>query len=264
MSDASPGPIGSDTRPVYTRATIIGLLLIALAAIPHIVVGLMAEDESLWFSNIIALVLTLLLSGLLLKYGSWALIVAAIVGLAAPLVFAPIVFQYGLGYPDSFFDFVPALLHVFGGLLALVGGITAFVQGRRGDPRTVATGVELGVLRGIGVVLVALVILSGILSLTIRDSVSAADKAGAIPVEMVNTQFEPQLLEAPASRAFQVVVKNSDLIIHTFSIDELDVNVALGGRSERLADIPSIPAGTYEYTCKVPGHEDMKGTLEVK
>ena len=82
MSDASPGPIGSDTRPVYTRATIIGLLLIALAAIPHIVVGLMAEDESLWFSNIIALVLTLLLSGLLLKYGSWALIVAAIVGLA--------------------------------------------------------------------------------------------------------------------------------------------------------------------------------------
>ena len=38
----------------------------------------------------------------------------------------------------------------------------------------------------------------------------------------------------------------------------------MGGRSEKLIELPSIPAGTYEYTCEVPGHEDMKGSLVVR
>ena len=40
---------------------------------------------------------------------------------------------------------------------------------------------------------------------------------------------------------------------------------AWGGFSEQIVDMPAIaPAGrSFTYTCEVPGHEDMKGTLLV-
>ena len=45
--------------------------------------------------------------------------------------------------------------------------------------------------------------------------------------------------------------------------EDLDIEYVLGSRSEKLVELPQILAGTYKYTCEVPGHEDMEGTLMV-
>ncbi len=61
-----------------------------------------------------------------------------------------------------------------------------------------------------------------------------------------------------------VVFHNKDLFWHTFTIDQLDVNIKapLGGkRVERF----TAPPGAYKFYCAIPGHEaaGMKGTLTV-
>ena len=145
-----------------------------------------------------------------------------------------------------------------------MGGLLGFFLGRRPGPRATATAVDRGVLGGLVVVLFVLVVASGITSIVGRTSVDAAERAGAFAVvEMNDTTFQPDRLEIPHDQAVRLVIENNDLVIHTFTIKDLNVEYAMGGRSEKLADIPAAAPGTYEFTCQVPGHEDMKGTLVV-
>ncbi len=259
-------PLGPwESRPVYAKAAIIGFLIVVPASLLSTIVGIVEENGSLWSSALIALVVSLVMAGLLLKYGRWLYIVAAVLGLAVPIVFGPVIFSYGLSYIDSFWDFTPALLWLVGGLLALVGGTVAFIQHRLGNPRLAAKPSERNVIGGIGLVVAALIIVSGILTMTVRDRVSAEEAAGAITLDMKDTQFRPRVLEVRAGQAVRLLVKNSDFTIHTFTMKELDVDFGLGGFSEQIVDMPAIaPAGrSFTYTCEVPGHEDMKGTLLV-
>lgn len=61
-----------------------------------------------------------------------------------------------------------------------------------------------------------------------------------------------------------MVIENDDLLVHTFTIKEMDIDIVVGPKSEVLVALPPSGPGTFEYTCEVPGHEDMKGTLVVK
>ena len=195
----------------------------------HQVVGLLEDNDPLWLSAVIALVVSLLFAGLLMRFGSWTLIVAAILGLAVLIGFLPIIFLYGLSYIDSFYDFAPALLYLVGGLLAIIGGIVAFIQGRSDSPRTVANRAEQGTIVATTLAISALLIVSAVLSITERDTVSAADAAGAILVDMKDTRFEPERLEMPAGQAVRLLVTNSDFTIHTFTIEGLGIDIGFGG-----------------------------------
>ena len=90
----------------------------------------------------------------------------------------------------------------------------------------------------------------------------AADVAGAVRVDMVEVKFVPDRVEV-ISGPVRLFVKNSDLAVHTFTIKDLNIDIGFGGLSEQIVEIPQLAAGTYAYTCQVPGHEDMKGTLVV-
>ena len=61
-----------------------------------------------------------------------------------------------------------------------------------------------------------------------------------------------------------VVVDNEDLFWHTFTIDELDVDVRVPVSAKRRAAF-TAPPGTYTYYCAIPGHQaiGMEGTLVV-
>jgi plastocyanin len=61
-----------------------------------------------------------------------------------------------------------------------------------------------------------------------------------------------------------IVVDNEDLFWHTFTIDELDVDVRVPVSSRRRA-VFTAPPGTYEFYCAIPGHRaiGMEGTLVV-
>ena len=108
-----------------------------------------------------------------------------------------------------------------------------------------------------------LAVVSAVLTLTGRESVSAQRAAGATEVTMKKTKFEPETLQAQAGETRQVLLKNSDPGFHTFTIKALGVDAVIGPGSEKLVEIAAAP-GTYEYICTIAGHETMKGTLEVR
>lgn len=239
-------------RPFYVRATIVALFVIAVASvIPTVVQGLEGVEGFLF--NIIAIVLSLVFGGLICRYGGWLLWVAPLLGAGAWLLFS-VTLSYDSDGLKTFFDFAPAIVILAAGLVAFVCGPVAFFLGRRPNPRTAATLPEQAGFGTLAVVVAALVIASGIVSIVGRDSVSASERAAAFQtVEMKGTEFIPLELELPAGQPLRVVVENRDLIVHTFTVDELDIEYILGGRSEKLMELPAIPAGTYEYACKVPG-----------
>ena len=171
--------------------------------------------------------------------------------------------DYGLESPDSFFDFVPSITAIAGFLMAFIGGIVAFVQQRRGTARTVATGVERGTFGSVMAALVVLTIMSVILTPLGRETLSAEERAGGILVLMKNVRFEPDRLFATTGSSLRLVVDNDNLVIHTFTIEDLDIDVTVGPKSEALVELPALRPGEYKITCGVPGHEEMKGTLVV-
>ena len=260
-SEAGPEGDSQIAVPVYTRVTISGLALLAVA---HL---LLATTGWLFFA-IVGLILSLLAAGLVWKYGRWALIVAVVLALLSAAVSSHVM-DYGLESPDSFFDFVPSITAIAGFLMAFIGGIVAFVQQRRGSARTVATGVERGTFGSVMAALVVLTIMSVILTPLGRESLSAEERAGGTLVLMKNVRFErnvrfePDRLFATTGSSLRLVVDNDDLVIHTFTIKDLDIDVTVGPKSETLVELPALRPGEYKITCEVPGHEEMKGTLVV-
>lgn len=75
--------------------------------------------------------------------------------------------------------------------------------------------------------------------------------------------FSPGRLEA-TSGPVSVRVKNTDLFWHTFTIDELDVDLRIPVKATRRITFDALP-GRYEYYCAIPGHDaaGMNGTLVV-
>ena len=62
----------------------------------------------------------------------------------------------------------------------------------------------------------------------------------AVLVEMKNIQFVPDRIEVNAGEAAQVVLKNSDLSVHTFTIKELEIDHTILFDDEKLVELPAL------------------------
>ena len=164
---------------------------------------------------------------------------------------------------NSVFDFGVGLVAAVASFMVLVGSIAALVQIRRGHARVAATAIERNVVRAAVVAVAALVVVSGVVTLTAQDTVAALERAEAIEVPMKRTEFKTAELNAKAGETMRLVLKNDDLYLHTFTIDELDIDVTIGPRGEKALELTPTSSGTFEYKCTVPGHESMTGTLTV-
>lgn len=51
---------------------------------------------------------------------------------------------------------------------------------------------------------------------------------------MNKSQFKPTKMTVPVGRAVKVIVKNSDLVGHTFTVKKLGIEVGVAPGSERL------------------------------
>lgn len=62
-----------------------------------------------------------------------------------------------------------------------------------------------------------------------------------------------------------VVVDNHDVWWHTFTIDELDVDLRIPSSGKRQVSFTAAP-GVYRFYCAIPGHTPlgMVGTLTVR
>jgi nitrite reductase (NO-forming) len=95
---------------------------------------------------------------------------------------------------------------------------------------------------------------------------STPDAGGAQEITVVghDIYFEPAEVNAKAGKV-TFVLPNEGAAPHDFSIDELDIHVAMPPGETQTIEA-EIPAGTYEFYCNVPGHKDagMVGTLVVE
>ena len=240
--------------PFYTRVAIAGLLVFALVYTAVIILfmvsgGVLGMGDAVqgivfyalfMIPTLVVVVLNWRRPGLTLVATIWALLMLLI---SAPMI------PNALGTFDSFFDtglLIPVIVSL---IVAGVAGVVGFLQHRRGTTRDVSTAGERWVLWATAAMVIGLMVVSGTLHVTSLESVSSDEKAGAISVEMKDSVFKPAQLTVPAGKPAKFVIKNRDLTVHSFTIEELGIDVKVLPGSEKLIELSSPPAGTYVYSC---------------
>ncbi|MEO8469635.1 MAG: cupredoxin domain-containing protein [Chloroflexota bacterium] len=251
-------------RPYYTRIALLGIGLYLLIEAVILIVTLLTEPSA-WAYACIVGGIALALGAVIYFVRPWGLIVGVLGGLLM-ILFALDGLGENLSSPDSFLDF--AYRPVFGlaaAVFVLGGSAAGLVQHFRG--RTSMTGpakVTMAVKGVLGLVVV-LSIVSGVLTVAGIHSLSAVDKSGATTITAHVTKYDTDTLKASATGTTKIVFKNSDPIVHTFTVDALGIDVKVGPGSEKLIDLTPLKPGTYEFYCRISGHKDeMHGTLTIE
>lgn len=239
------------TRPRYARTGLLGLALITITTLVFTALVVTMFPEEAAFILPMAAVAAVA-TGLVWRFdATWA----RVVGVVATLGIAAMMFwvAFGLLYPASFFDFVPAVMFVLGVLLSLFGNIAAIVQRRREHLDASAGPTERRLEQlAIGVVVLA-VLASGLLSVVGRSSVDEAAAADAVPLDMASFVFEPDPVEVAGGG--RVLVHNSDPFMHDIAVPELGIDaVDVPAGSDVLIDVPAAP-GAYTIYCTL--HSDI-------
>jgi plastocyanin len=151
---------------------------------------------------------------------------------------------------------VPASLVAFS-LVGFIGAVAGLVH-----LRDSAAG--RGIAAPTGVIAVVFVFISLGLVWAMTDAKPQVAPEGALEVETTNVAFVPDSLRATGGEV-TVAVRNRDLFWHTFTIDDLGVDVTAPVGRLRTATFEAQP-GTYSYYCRIPGHASlgMRGRLVVR
>jgi len=77
--------------------------------------------------------------------------------------------------------------------------------------------------------------------------------------------FNPDMITVDPGRPVDLVVENLNDIDHTFTIDELDIDLRVAPGQQQEITFTPAETGTFEFYCTEPGHRDqgMVGWLGV-
>lgn len=172
---------------------------------------------------------------------------------------------FGLAAPASFFDFVPGVLVLPGALLALAAGITS-IRARR-HQRLAGAG-ERRAVRIIVSAVALLAAVSAVLTVTGKDTLTDEQRESAdVVVELSDFEFDEDAYDLSAGDT--ILVRNNDPLLHTFTVDALDIDETLNPGSEVLVTLPEAP-GTYVLYCEPhtsdkeePSDDDMAARLSI-
>lgn len=169
---------------------------------------------------------------------------------------------FGVFQPFSPIEFVSGLAFFIGVMLSLVGGVRAILAGRKG-----IVGRSKGEARQVSVVFGILgfaAVVSVVGFMATKTTVSDAEAEGAVVVDVVEFVFNPEATQVAAGGT--LLVTNSDMFTHDFTLDEFDIAVTIGPGSETLIDIPAAAPGTYDYLCTLhsDGESGMMGTITIE
>jgi len=159
----------------------------------------------------------------------------------------------GLVHPESFWDFWLGWALVLAAVLCILAAVPLWRQTDDGPGRPRFVSLVFGGL------LVALGVAGGVATAAYESDTA---QSGDIAVAARNVKFEPTNLSAEGEN-MAVFVENKDPVRHTFSIDELEVDLELPGNKAARIEFTADP-GTYEFYCAVPGHDGMTGELVVR
>ena len=147
----------------------------------------------------------------------------------------------------------PLVLAVVSAIVIVAAAASLFQQGRRtAEGGWAIAGVSIGVFAlTFGVEL-------------FLSSIAVETRASDIALDIHNAAFSSKQVSAN-SGAVSVNLTNEDLFWHTFTVDQLGVNVALPVNSHRRISFNAAP-GTYTFYCAIPGHRQagMVGTITIK
>jgi plastocyanin len=151
---------------------------------------------------------------------------------------------------------VPASLVAFS-LAGFIGAVASIIHLRDPDAGRGAAGPT-------GIIAVVFVFSSLGLVWAMTDAAPQAAPEGAVRIETANVAYVPDTLQSGGGKV-TVAVHNRDLFWHTFTIDELGVDIKAPVGRLRSATFGAQP-GTYAFYCRIPGHASlgMRGTLTVR
>jgi plastocyanin len=224
----------------------------AAAAALSLVLPMVIEGEFVGFLAAMAapFVIGLLLTAYLPRTGAVfiAVVSLAIVGSSIPFLAEALV------HPESPADFIPLVLLVVSGLVAVVGAVPAYREAR-------ANAGPSGAPRAFAIAAVAVVAVASAVSVVSAAGVdNVAVQAGDVPMTTSNFEFAPAKITADAGTV-SIHLTNDDKTRHTFTIDGVtDISVAPGQAQRETFD---VQPGTYRFYCK-PHAPDMDGTLVVE
>lgn len=170
----------------------------------------------------------------------------AFIGLSAPFTIPTLV------VPASAGDFILNLA----GLLAGLAGIVAAIAVVRGLLETAPAARSLATAAAVVFVLGSAY---SIYETATYDSATA--QQGDVELVAKDVEFQDTSLEAEAGKV-SVFVDNEDQTLHTFTIEELDVDLDVAATKSARVTFDAEP-GEYEFFCE-PHKDDMKGTLTVE
>jgi plastocyanin len=156
-----------------------------------------------------------------------------------------------LAVPASTVDFLMSGLLV---VLALSNLVSAIASLRRSS-----TGARAGLVGRATLALILLVVVAAVIGRVTYDSPPA--QTGDIEIAAQDFEFSTDVIDAEGGEV-SVFIDNKDSALHTFTVEELDVDVAVPGGSTARVTFDAT-AGSYEFIC-IPHESDMKGTLEVQ
>lgn len=162
---------------------------------------------------------------------------------------APVILE-DLANPESAPGFILTLVSVVAASVLIVSGLGAFFRWSASPVRAIAIGALAVFVVGAGGSLIAAVT---------TPSDLAAD--GDIVVTAAKIEFVPGDITAAAGSK-GVWIENKDGIHHTFTIEELGVDLEIPALKAKRVEFDAR-TGTYEYICTIPGHENMRGTLTI-
>ncbi len=82
-----------------------------------------------------------------------------------------------------------------------------------------------------------------------------------VGVDLVNAAFAPKAIEARAGQPLIVELHNKGFTAHTFTLQDLHIDVVLDRGEDKTITIPAQPAGTYPFYCRFHQAEGMRGHL---
>jgi len=158
-----------------------------------------------------------------------------------------------LAHPESLPDFIPLVVFTVSLLAGTMAAIPSFRYGRSARA---ASGLPRAIAVGAGALIVAASVVA-ILAFVGTESVPA--QAGDVRVVIEEFGFRPAGFHAEGTTS--VHVTNRDGTRHTFTIDELGVDLSIPPDRAQRVSFAADP-GTYRFYCRP--HPGMEGELVVR
>lgn len=240
-----PTGTGTDSAPARSWIELLARTSIVAALVD---IGLPALSGEVIPPLAVGALLTVIGLVVLSRSRKAGVVVLGVVNLLLLLSGAPFAFP-GLAHPESPVTFVHAVIGLGGRLLIVAATVGTWRHASPAIARRL--GMTAAGLFGLAVVT------AGAAALLTPD---ATARPGDVPVAVRGFAFPEEVRVASGGT---VLVDNTELLRHTFSVEDTEVSAELPERTQVRVDVP-LAEGSYRLFCAVPGHESMTATLLVE